>query len=767
MPEPKRPLYEHDEVAILRFDPDGNIIYANRQACETFGYGEKEFLTLRIYDIDPGIPEGSWPVYIEEVPLGAALKFTRQLRKKDGTGFPALVISHRPETGNGRGLVGFIHDISANVRTEEALRESELFLRKSQEVARLGYYTLDMVTGCWTCSAVMDDIFGIGEGYPKDVDGWIDLVAPDQKEEMRSYLERHVVGGRNRFDREYRIVRRADGKERWVSGLGKLEFNERGIPVRMIGTIQDITERKRTEEALREKERLLRRSQEVARLYSFAVDLASNKWSNSDMSKEILGIDDGYPMDFDGWKELVHPDDWEGLLSSWDRFASKGSSRYEREFRIRRKADGRERWPRSLGELEFDERGTPVRVVGMTMDITERKLEEKEKAALEERLRESHKLETVGRLAGGVAHEFNNMLSIILGYADLMRGRLPEGDPMRKYVDEIERAGGRVKDLTGQLLTFSRKQVIAPKVVNLNGQLAAMIKTLGRLLGDEIRIDFFPGEGLWSVLFDPMQLDQVLMNLGINARDAMPGGGRLTVGTANVCMDEGSYEESISMPSGDYVCMTVADEGLGMDRETLSHIFEPFFSTKGVGKGTGMGLPSVYGIIKQNRGFIEAESGPGKGTTFRIYFPRLGMGGVAAEPPAWVEKMSAVAVPVSVLLVEDSEMVRRIVSLQLESLGCKVSCAESPSHHALDLFGKPDFAVDLLVTDVMMPGMNGAELWKKVRSVQPKTRVLFVSCYTPGEIADRGILGEGERVLSKPFTQTGFAQAVKEALAGR
>ncbi len=220
------------------------------------------------------------------------------------------------------------------------------------------------------------------------------------------------------------------------------------------------------------------------------------------------------------------------------------------------------------------------------------------------------------------------------------------------------------------------------------------------------------------------------------------------------------------MPSGDYVCMTVADEGLGMDRETLSHIFEPFFSTKGVGKGTGMGLPSVYGIIKQNSGFIEAESGPGKGTTFRIYIPRRGMGDVAAEPPAWAGEMSTVADPVSVLLVEDNEMVRRMVSLQLESLGCKVSCAESP-FDALALFGKPDFAVDLLVTDVMMPGMNGAELWKKVRSLRPKTRVLFVSGYTPGEIADRGILGEGERVLSKPFTQTGLAHAVKEALAGR
>ncbi len=353
--------------------------------------------------------------------------------------------------------------------------------------------------------------------------GWISSL-PTSAVEMSAYLEGHVVVGRNRFDKEYRILRHSDGQERWVNGTGELEFDERGNPVRMIGTIRDITERKRTEDALRENEHLLGRSQEVARLYSFAVDLASNRWSCSDMSKEILGIDDGYPMNLDGWKDLVHPDDWEGLLSSWEQFASRGSSRYEREFRIFRKADGRERWLRSLGELEVDERGTPVRVVGMTMDITERKREEKEREALEERLRESHKLETVGRLAGGVAHEFNNMLSIILGYADLMRSRLPEGDPLRKFVDEIERAGGRVKDLTAQLLTFSRKQIIAPKIVNLNDQLAGMIKTLGRLLGDEIRIDFLPGEGLWSVLFDPLQLDQVLVNLGINARDAMPGG---------------------------------------------------------------------------------------------------------------------------------------------------------------------------------------------------------------------------------------------------
>jgi len=347
-----------------------------------------------------------------------------------------------------------------------------------------------------------------------------------------------------------------------------------------------------------------------------------------------------------------------------------------------------------------------------------------------------------------------------------MRSRIPEGDPVRKYADEIEKAGGRARDITAQLLAFSRRQILAPKAVDLNDLIAAMARTLGKVIGEGIRVDFLPGERLWSVLVDPEQMDQILLNLAVNARDAMPDGGRLTIGTANERLDERCDRQGFSLAPGDYVRLTVADEGAGMDRETLSHIFEPFFSTKGVGKGTGLGLPTVYGIVKQSGGFIEADSEPGEGTVFRVYFPRMAEAGDAGEEPALPDKVAAGPAAHSVLLVEDDDMVRELVLRQLEGLGYGVVCAGSPQE-ALDMFGKPGFSVDLVVTDVMMPGMKGTELWKKVRSLRPGVKVLFMSGYTADEMSDRGIIEAGAPFIKKPFTRAELSRAMAAAITSR
>ncbi|MBE0603349.1 MAG: PAS domain S-box protein [Deltaproteobacteria bacterium] len=756
MPEPKKPLYEHDEVVILGIDPRGNISFSNGRACETFGYSDEEFLNLRIQDIDPMIPEGAWPEYVDEVPPGAALKFSRRLRRKDGTDFPALVLSHRPKDGDRRCIIGFIHDISANVRTEEALIRAKYVLDRTREQV--------IISACDGSILYVNDAACRSLGYEQE-----DLlrmnVCDINPTVTRETFPDKIRGVRDHEAGFFETVHKTrDGRLFPVEiAVTEVVFGEKE---QYCAFIRDISDRKRAEEALRESEHLLKRAQEVARLYSFAVDIASNRWSNSDMSKEILGIDDGYPRDFSGWKDLVHPDDWEGLLSSWDQFVVGGSNRYDREFRILRKADGRERWLRSLGELEFDERGAPDRVVGMTMDITERKLKEKEKAALEEQLRQAHKMESVGRLAGGIAHDFNNMLTIILGYSELMRNRIPADDSLRNFLSEIEKAAGHSRDVTSQLLAFSRKQIVAPRVVNLNDLLCEIQNTILRLIGEDIRLLIHPGEDLWDVLIDPAQFNQVLVNLALNARDAMPDGGKLTIATRNGRPDEEerNLPDGTVWASGDCVHLEMTDTGSGMDRETLSHVFEPFFTTKEIGQGTGLGLSTVYGIVRQNHGLIEVRSEPGRGTTFRIRLPRFdGHLTVEAEPGESPEG-PAEAVSGTILLVEDEPAVRGLAIRMLEDMRYTVMAAETPLE-AVSLLNDGNIAIDLLVTDVTMPGMNGRVLARKAEAARPGIGVLFVSGYPKDLFLKSGLLDEGVHFLSKPFSRRELALAVKGAFA--
>ena len=270
-----------------------------------------------------------------------------------------------------------------------------------------------------------------------------------------------------------------------------------------------------------------------------------------------------------------------------------------------------------------DDAGQPVGMWAIVRDITERKHAEEERAKLESQLIQAQKMESVGRLAGGVAHDFNNMLSVILGYAELIKARLPDGDPFLKDVLAIEKAANHSRDITRQLLAFSRKQIIAPRVMNLNDLIASSRNTLSRLIGEDIDLRFYPGENLWRINFDPAQVEQILINLAVNARDAMPDGGKLTIETANSHLDEAYCLKHLGFKPGQYVFLGVSDDGMGMDKETQSHLFEPFFTTKEVGKGTGLGLATVYGMVKQNGGFINCYSEPGRGTTFKIYIPRV------------------------------------------------------------------------------------------------------------------------------------------------
>ena len=392
--------------------------------------------------------------------------------------------------------------------------------------------------------------------------------------------------------------------------------------------------------------------------------------------------------------------------------------------------------------------------IGIGQDITERK-------RLEEQLAQAQKMEAVGRLAGGVAHDFNNMLSVINGIADLLLHRLPTDDPLRRSLEQIQQAGGRAADLTKQLLAFSRKQVLAPKVLDLGEQIEQIDKMLRRMIGEDIDLVTRRAPGLWKIRADPGQIEQVIFNLSINARDAMPHGGSLFLETRNVEVDGLRSGIPSHVPPGSYVSLTMSDSGIGMDRETLLQIFEPFFTTKEVGKGTGLGLATVFGIVKQSGGYIWAESEPGHGATFTVLLPRT----LAEEETVAPEEDAPYPVGrETILLVEDEMMVREIVREVL--LECGYSLLEATNgEEAMETLRNYEGRIDLLLTDVVMPGsVGGALLAEQVTRWRPETRVLFMSGYTDDSVIHRGVMTDTLNFIQKPFSPGVLAQRVRTLL---
>jgi nitrogen-specific signal transduction histidine kinase/CheY-like chemotaxis protein len=394
------------------------------------------------------------------------------------------------------------------------------------------------------------------------------------------------------------------------------------------------------------------------------------------------------------------------------------------------------------------------------MDITERKRAEAEREKLQAQLTQAQKMESVGRLAGGVAHDFNNMLQVILGNTALALEDLPPDGPLRESLEETRKSAERSADLTRQLLAFARKQTIAPKLLDLNDTVQGALKMLRRLIGEDIQLAWLPQADLWRVKMDPSQLDQILANLCVNARDAISNTGRTTIETSNVVLDDTYMQSHPDCVAGDYVMLAVSDTGHGMDADTRAHLFEPFFTTKGVGKGTGLGLATVFGIVKQNHGLINVYSEPTRGTTFKIYLPRAGAETTAA---AEVVQQRPLRGSETVLFVEDEEQILNLGKRILQRQGYTVLAAPAPEQ-ALALAAQHAGPIHLLVTDVVMPGMNGKELVERVRISRPDLKCLFMSGYTADIIAHHGVLEAGVAFLQKPFTIHTLAEKVREVL---
>jgi PAS domain S-box-containing protein len=515
---------------------------------------------------------------------------------------------------------------------------------------------------------------------------------------------------------------------------------------------REVEERRRAEGALETTLSQLKNLFDNLEVVFFSLDVVHQKLLQVSPACEKIY---GYPPQafFDDlllWKKVIHPDDKPAVEAS-EADLGTGQSMHN-EYRILRR-DTTVRWVEGKVRPFLDETGQLVRIDGIVSDITERK-------SLEEQFRQSQKMEAVGRLAGGIAHDFNNLLTAIMGYSEILLMGISQ-ENLRLDLEEIKKAGERAAQLTRQLLAFSRKQVLEPKVLNLNAVVTGIEKMLRRLIGEDIELLAVFDPALGCVKADPGQIEQVILNLAVNARDAMPGGGKLTVETGNITLDEDYSWRHVSVRSGPYAMLAMSDTGCGMSAEVLSHVFEPFFTTKEQGKGTGLGLSTVYGIVKQSEGNIWVYSEPGRGTTFKIYLPRVEEPADKGKPQA-AQTTSAVCSE-TVLVAEDEGVVRKLACQILRQKGYQVLEAAG-GEEAMQILSRYEKPIHLLVTDVVMPQISGRELANRVTALRPEIKLLFMSGYTDDAIVRHGVLDSGVAFLQKPFAASGLAQKVREVL---
>ena len=633
---------------------------------------------------------------------------------------------------------------------EQALKESEEKYRLAMDATLDGLWDWDIKSGRVLYNKAWARILNM-ENVPPEYASWEQKIHPDEKHRVLDQLMKHIKGETNSWTAEHRL-KTGDGQWKWVLGRGRVvELSEDGKPARMVGTMTDISERKKTEQALKESEERFKALHNA----SFGGIAIHDMGRIIDVNQGLAAIT-GFDM-----QELVGMDGLLLIAPDFRRMVmghirSGGEKPYE-VMGIRKNG---ETYPLRLEARNIPFRGKPVRAVEFR-DITDEKKAEAEHHKLLGQLTQARKMEAVGRLAGGVAHDFNNMLSIIIGNTEMALEDLEPGHQARGNLTEVQHAAERSADLTKQLLAFARKQTIDPKVLDLNRVIHEMINMLKRLIGEGIQLSWQPGDGLWSVKIDPTQIHQILVNLCINAKDAIRDIGCITIQSGNVCMDENSIQQNPDAAFGDFVFIRVQDNGCGMNQDTVSNLFEPFFTTKEVGKGSGLGLATVYGIVKQNEGFITVSSLPEKGTCFEIFLPRH-IGGNACLPPLQINDRALHGTE-TVLLVEDETAILEMAAEMLKRLGYKVFSVSTPGQ-AIAAAVQSGAFIDLLITDVVMPEMNGRQLFEQLRENYPGIKSLFMSGYTADIIADHGVLEDGISFLHKPFTRQQLAEMVRAVL---
>ncbi len=747
--ERQRAVIASSPLPIVTLDPEGHVLTWNRAAEQTFGWSEAEALG-RLLPTVPDESLGQFEGLLACLRSGesfSGLELTR--RRRDGTSIEIALSTApvRDEEDQVVAILSVMADITRRKRSEEELRRKHAMLVRTEAIARVGSWAWEVESDRVTWSEELFRIFGLepAEEAPPLAEHLDRYVAEDRVLLLQA-IEACVRDG-TPYELEARLVR-PDGQERTCVVRGIAEEVQSGRAVRLAGSVHDITERKRAEDELRASEEKFRKLFSEHSAVKLLIDPASGRILDANQAAARF-----YGWTVETMRQMNIADintlSVEQVHAEMERARREGQIHFE--FR-HRKSDG------SVADVDL----FSSRVVldgkeylhSIVHDVTQTR-------RLEAQLLQAQKLESVGRLAGGVAHDFNNMLGIILGYSEMALNMVPITDPLFSDLQEIREAARRSADIARQLLTFASRQTIEPRILDLGETVEGVLKMLRRLLGENIELEWRCQQDLWPVLMDPSQVDQVLANLCVNARDAIREVGRITIEMRNVSFDEPFCELHLGFQAGDHVLLSVSDDGVGMDRQTLEHLFEPFFTTKPLGEGTGLGLATVYGIVKQNRGFIDVYSEPGQGSIFKIYLPRHRVG--PASPSKEAPSRPAQGGRETILLVEDEKSLLRMASMMLETLGYRVLSASSPGE-ALRLAGASASDIHLLITDVVMPEMNGRELAREMLLLRPGIKSLFTSGYTANVIAHHGVLDEGVCFLQKPFSASDLADRVREAL---
>jgi two-component system cell cycle sensor histidine kinase/response regulator CckA len=740
-----RALLDAAPDAIVLVNQSSTIVLVNTQAEKLFGYGQGELIgkqTDILFSERCRSQHSDQHSRLIVAPLRLPLAENLELfgLRKDGSEFLAEIRLSPLETEGGIFVSNAIRDISNRRRTEEDLRRFASIVACSDD-AIIGK-TLEGTITSWNAGA--ERIYGYS---PAEVIGKpVSMLVPiNRADEIPNILE---CLKRNEIVDHFETVRVSkDGREIQVELTVSpiRDALERIVGASTIG--RDISERKQREKDLYRLAALVENSNDA--IIGKTLDGIITNWNVS--AQRIYGYS-ASEMVGKSISTLFSPDQDAEIAEMMEKI--RCGENVQKADTIRLRQDGKKiHVALALSPIK-DSNGQVVGVSTVARDITESKLDE-------EILRQALKMEAVGRLAGGVAHDFNNLLGVILGYSELLLGRVSLTAPQRKDIEEIQKAGERGALLTRQLLAFSRKQVLQPKVLNLNTVVADTEKLLQRLIGENIELRVVMNPALGRVKADSGQLEQIIMNLAVNSRDAMPAGGQLTIETSNAELDERYAAQHASTLPGAYVMLAITDTGCGMDANTKAHIFEPFFTTKEFGKGTGLGLATVYGIVKQSGGSVWVYTEPGIGTTFKIYLPRVDQfpeDGLLADTIEKVDRGSQ-----TILIVEDDPALLQATCRSLEEFGYAILAARTPAE-AIHISENHSGTIHLMVTDVIMPGMSGDKLASHLSRLRPEMKVLFVSGYTDETIVHHGVLEPGLAFLQKPISPRALAQKVSQVL---